>query len=254
MQKSFYFILLLILCLSCKKYKESEKEVYGSYILRLTDSPGEYDHLYIDIQQVSVNVDGIGWVDVGPQAPGIYDILSFDNGMDTLLVNASLPVGTVNQIRLKLGTNNSVVISGISHNLIVASSEQSGIKLNVNTGIYENSATVEWMDFDAGKSVIELGNGSYRLKPVLHSFSASNNGRINGMLLPAAALAHVEAIKGSDTLVAIPEDDGFFQFSGLQGNYKLRFVPSNQTYSEQTLMNNQVSGNQLISIGTITLQ
>lgn len=254
MQKVFYFILLLILSLSCKKHNEGDTETYGSYILRLTDSPGEYDHLYVDIQQVSVNIDGSGWIDVGPQAPGIYDILSFDNGMDTLLVNATLPVGTVTQIRLKLGTNNSVVINGVSHNLIVASSEQSGVKLNVNTNIYENNSTVEWLDFDASKSVIELGNGTYRLKPALRSFSESNNGRINGMLLPAVALAHVEAIKGVDTVVAIPEDDGFFQFSGLQGNYKLRFVPGNQSYSEQILMNNQVSGNQLISVGTITLQ
>ena len=253
MQKLLILLLLTLSIVSCKKDEEANQE-YGSYILRLTDSPGEYDHVYVDIADVSVNISTVGWVDIGPQVPGIYDLLAYDNGLDTLLSNATLPTGTITQIRLILGTNNSVVVNGVSHNLSVPSAQQSGIKLTINSTISANSTLIEWLDFDAGKSVKLLGNGTYQLNPVLHNFSAATNGRINGTLLPADALAYVAAIKGNDTLIAIPEANGFFQFSGLSGNYQLDFIPTIQTYSSQTLTNNVVIGNQISSIGTITLQ
>lgn len=252
MFKTLPLLLIIILLYSCKKENEASQE-FGSYILRLTDSPGEYEHVYIDIQDVSVNISGTGWVDIGPQTPGIYDLLTYNNGLDTLLSNATLPSGTITQIKLILGSDNTVVINGISHNLTVPSAQQSGIKINVSTTIPANGAVVQWIDFDAGKSIIELGNNNYQLKPVLRTFTENTNGRINGTVLPVDAQAYIMATQGNDTLFAIPEADGFFQFSGLAGTYQLDFIPVNNNYSSVTTYNNSVTGNQLLNIGVITL-
>ncbi|MES2556498.1 MAG: DUF4382 domain-containing protein [Bacteroidota bacterium] len=250
--KTIPFFLLLLLVFSCKK-EEDEPQEYGSYMLRLTDSPGEYDHVYVDIQDVSVNVSGQGWIDIGPQVPGIYDLLSYNNGIDTLLSSATLPEGTITQIRLILGSNNSIVVNGISHNLQVPAAQQSGIKLNVHTTISASLDVIEWIDFDAGKSIVEQGNNVYKLVPVLRSYTNATNGRIKGVLLPVDASAYVEAIQGTDTLIAIPESSGFFQFSGLSGTYQLNFIPTNVSYSQQTTFNNAVSGSQILDVGIITL-
>lgn len=253
MIKIIPFLLILTLCFSCKKEEDKPQE-YGSYILRLTDSPGEYDHVYIDIQDVSVNVSGQGWIDIGPQVPGIYDLLSYNNGIDTLLSIATLPEGTITQIRLILGSNNSIVVNGNSHSLIVPAAQQTGIKLNVNTTISASLDVIEWIDFDAGKSVVEQGNNVYKLLPVLRSYTNTTNGRIKGVLLPADALGYIQAIQGTDTLIAIPENSGFFQFSGLSGTYQLNFIPTSASYSQQTTYNNSVAGSQILDVGIVTLQ
>ncbi|MBI3237811.1 MAG: DUF4382 domain-containing protein [Flavobacteriia bacterium] len=253
MIKVIPLLLILLLVFSCKKDEDQPQE-YGSYILRLTDSPGEYEHVYIDIQDVAVNVSGQGWIDIGPQVPGIYDLLNYNNGIDTLLSSATLPEGTITQIRLILGSNNSIVVSGTNYNLIVPAAQQSGIKLNVQTTISSSLDVIEWIDFDAGKSIVDQGNNVYKLLPVLRSYTNASNGRIKGTLLPVDALGYIRAIQGTDTLLAIPESSGFFQFSGLSGTYQLDFIPTNVSYSQQTTYNNSVTGSQILDIGIITLQ
>jgi hypothetical protein len=252
MSRILPLLLITSLLYCCKKENQTTQE-FGSYILRLIDSPGNYEHVYIDIQDISVNVSGTGWVDIGPQAPGIYDLLAYNNGLDTLLSNATLPSGTISQIRLLLGTNNTITVNGISYNLTIPSLQQNGLKINVNTSIPANGSVVQWIDFDAGKSIVELGNNNYQLKPVLRTFTENTNGKISGTLLPPDAQAYIRAIQGNDTLIAIPESNGFFQFSGLSGTYELDFIPDNPNYSSVITYNNSVSGNQLLNIGIVTL-
>lgn len=248
-------ICIALFCFSCKKENQGTANAFGTYILRLTDSPGEYEHVYVDIQDVSVHIAGTGWIDIGPQVPGIYDLLAYNNGLDTLLSQGTLPAGTISQIRIILGSNNSAVINGTTHALSVPSAQQSGVKINVNTAIAANGTTIQWIDFDAGKSISQLPNATYQLKPVLRAYNNSTNGRIKGFVLPGDASPYVKAFNTTDTLLAIPEANGFFQFSGLStGTYQLDFIPGNSSYSPQSLYNNVISGSQITDIGVITLQ
>jgi len=247
------FILLLLPALllvgSCKK---DEPVQYGTYELRLCDSPGNYEHVYLDIQQVSIMVEGSGWEDLSTSV-GVVDILEYNNGLDLLIGSKLVPAGKLIQIRLILGPNNTLVENGNTHTLVIPSSFQSGIKINIDTEIIADGTTKEWLDIDAGSSIKELPNGTYKMTPVLRSFKESDNGRFKGYLLPVEANAHVQAIKGNDTIIVIPEDDGFYQFSGLQGNYKLRFVPGIGTYNTVEMTDNVVTGNQIITVPNITL-
>src|SRR5882672_6357902 len=96
--------------------------------LRLTDAPAAYDAVYIDIRQVEVNVSSDtgttkGWQTVNVLHPGVYNLLNFKNGIDTLLAAADMPAGKLSQMRLVLGNNNSVVINGQSYALTTPSSQ-----------------------------------------------------------------------------------------------------------------------------------
>ncbi|MCD6013195.1 MAG: hypothetical protein K0Q79_3057 [Flavipsychrobacter sp.] len=222
--------------------------------MRLTDAPGDYDAVYIDIQQIVFKVAGRAEVVLIPNRPGIYNLLTFRNGLDTLLVNATVPAGTVEQIRLVLGSNSSIVVDGISYPLNTPSAQESGLKLNFHTTLDVNASYTIWLDFDAGKSILQTGSGTYKLKPVIRAYSALTNGRIEGYVLPAAALATVYAIQGTDTAAAIPNSiDGHFVISGLpQGSYQLLVEPALTAYlSYSTTVN--VSFGTITNVGTITL-
>ena len=83
--------------------------------IRLTDAPGDYEAVYVDIQGVEINAESgeNGWKQLEVNT-GIYNLIEFTNGMDTLLATAELPGGKVSQIRLKLGNDNTVVIDSNS--------------------------------------------------------------------------------------------------------------------------------------------
>lgn len=254
MTKHYIVLFLTITCLlGCKK-KNDEFPQTGNFIVHLTDSPADYDHIYLDIQSIEVNHSSQGWIKIGPTVPGILDILKFNNTFDTLIANAELPVGSLGQIRMVLGSNNTIVVNGITKNLIIPSGGQSGLKINISASIEAEGITEHWLDFKAGSSIIELGNGNYHMIPVLRSFSAQTNGKIVGYALPLNANAYVQLFRGTDTLTTVPEADGFFGFSGIQGsNYNLRIVPTMGSYQDSILPVPEINGNQLHNAGNIVL-
>ncbi len=254
MTKHYLTLILLITCLiGCKK-KETDFTQTGSFALHLTDSPANYDHIYLDIQSIEVNHNSQGWIHIGPASPGIIDILEFNNTFDTLIANAELPVGTLQQIRLTLGSNNTLVVNGIQKNLTIPSGGQSGLKINLNAVIEAGGTTEHWLDFKAASSINELGNGNYQLIPVLSSFNGASNGKIVGYALPLNASTYVQLCRGTDTVTTIPEANGFFGFQGVQGNnYFLRIVPTAGSYQDSIMPLPLINGNQLHNLGNITL-
>lgn len=194
--------------------------------LRLTDAPAQFDGLLLDIQGIEFHTDEAGWVSVDPVMPGIYDILDYRNGADTLLARTTLPAGRLSQVRFLLGENNAIVVDGVEHPLDVPSGQESGLKFNVQEELMPNGSYEFWTDFDAARSIVQTGNGDYKLKPVIRVFTQLTNGKIKGAVLPVDANAIVYAISDTDTVSAIPEVDGFFLLQGLpEGNYTLRIEP-----------------------------
>lgn len=116
-----------------------------------------------------------------------------------------------------------------------------------------------WIDFDASRSIQADnsggGNGNgYRLRSHINIFSRSNSGRIEGKVLPQAADALVMAIKGTDTTMAVPDDDdGEFKFVGLNaGTYRV-FYDGRNGYLDTTINNVIVSRGEDAHLPTVTL-
>jgi hypothetical protein len=81
--------------------------------------------------------------------------------------NAGLPAGDVNQMRLILGSENYVVEDSVASDLLLSSQDKTGLKFNLNATINTGDTVEVLIDFDAEESIIQQGNGSYRLKPVI---------------------------------------------------------------------------------------
>jgi hypothetical protein len=207
--------------------------------VRLTDDPSPYDAVYIDVQQVEVNVSSdtgteTGWQTVPLLRPGVYNLLDFRNGIDTVLAATDLPAGTLSQLRLILGDNNSVVVNGQSYPLKTPSAQESGLKFNIHATLTSDIVYRLWIDFDAGRSIVTTGNGKYLLKPVIRTFTAAIGGSIKGYVLPAAAKPEVWAIQGIDTLLALPDSvTGYYFFGGVNaGSWSLLFHAQDTTYAD----------------------
>jgi Domain of unknown function (DUF4382) len=131
------------------------------------DQAIDYDSVNVHITGVQFHHNEEGWISL-PTTAGFYNLLDFQNGVDTLIVPINeISSGHITQFRMILGEGNYVVVGGISHPLELSSQDESGLKLNLHTDLQEDQTYTLVVDFDASQSVLLNGNGTYRLKPVL---------------------------------------------------------------------------------------
>ena len=153
--------------ISCSKDKTEGNSTLN---VRLTDAPTAYDEVNIDIREVRVKfsddtLSNSGWVTL-TTFPGIYNLLAYQNGVDTLLGTGLFPTQVVKEIRFILGPNNTIKDAGVVYPLTIPSGSESGLKLKVNKELHATLETII-IDFDAALSVTKEGTGNYKLRPVL---------------------------------------------------------------------------------------
>lgn len=228
----------------------------------LVDGPAAYDKVYIDVQSIQVkattDTSQSDWQTLNIPRTGVYNLLDFKNGLETLLGTLQLPAGHISQLRLILGTNNSVVLNGVSYPLATPSSQQSGLKLAINADLLSGIDYKLWIDFDAARSIIQTGNNTYILKPVIRTFTQSESGAIKGIVLPIAAKGWVFAIVNStDTISSTPVDitTGAYLLRGIPANtYKVAFHATIGNYMDTTFSAVTVTTGNITDLGTLTLK
>lgn len=158
---------IAVTLVACDKRGEQQARM----TVKMTDAPANYLAVNVDVIGVSVNTAGGGWIDLPVQA-GVYDLLQLQNNVTVVLANnVVIPTGRINQVRLLLGPNNSITTTTGTFPLTIPSGQESGLKINVNYDIINNANVIMVLDFDAGASVVENGNGSFSLKPVIKVLS-----------------------------------------------------------------------------------
>lgn len=252
MKKVFGFLFLSLVWFAC-----STDSGTARLEVRLTDAPGDYEEVNVDIQDVQVNSgDGTsGWVSLDVQK-GVYNLLDLTNGLDTLLGSAELPVGKISQIRLVLGNNNTIKEKGEIKTLSTPSAQQSGLKLNLNTTLEEGVTYTIKLDFDAARSIVKAGNsGRYNLKPVIRAMEEATSGAIKGTVTPLEASPAIYAIQGTDTVATAFTDttSGKFMLRALPaGSYTVSFSPKTG-YLPLTKDNVTVTVGSVTDVGTVTI-
>ncbi|MEP2671113.1 MAG: DUF4382 domain-containing protein [Cyclobacteriaceae bacterium] len=226
MKKFIVFFVLSIITLAC----DSNEQQTTRLEVRLTDAPGDYEAVNINITGVEVHMDDgspeSGWMELNVEA-GIYDLLKLTNGIDTLLATAELPAGRISQMRLILGDNNTIKVAGQEMPLTTPSGQQSGLKFNIQTDLTEGVVYQVLIDFDAAKSILQTGNSTYKLKPVIRTITSAESGAIKGVVEPMEANPMVFAIIGIDTIASTKASEaGAFLLRGLPaGTYSVSFNP-----------------------------
>lgn len=244
-------IITLIFTFCRKKETPPDPAKPTPYFISITDAPGPYTAVNIDLQ--SVEITGNGQTVVLNTNPGIYNLLNFANGVDTLIATGGLTIDKVQQIRLILGPNNSVVSGGVTYSMDVPSGSESGLKLQVHHTLQAGVAYHVLLDFDAYQSVVEEGNGSYHLKPVIRTVQTAISGAIKGILSQPGVSAVISAKSNGITYTTIADANGNFIFSGLPpGTYSVTVTPVSP-YNSSTISNITVTVGVTNSLGVITI-
>lgn len=207
--------LLFIGFASCSS-DDSNNEGNAKLAIRLTDAPGDYDAVFIDVEEVVIKYNGGQEDRVLGINGGIYDLLKLTAGVNVLLFNDEVPAGEISQIRLILGEENTIVVDGQTLPLDTPSAQQSGLKIQIHQKLEPGILYEFILDFDVDKSIVAKGNGGYSLKPVIRATTVAESGAISGKVLPVGMLSMVTAVNGPTKISS---------YTNLQGDFLLSGVP-----------------------------
>jgi hypothetical protein len=202
---------------------------------------GTFEHVYITVRSVQTHTSGNatdstpGWQELAPQLsshPMQIDLFSTaqTNCVLAQLGSASLPAGDYQQIRLLLVSNspgasdavpsinacagngyNCVILNDNTiHELSLSSQDNTGLKIPPGQivggpiSVAAGQSVDLNIDFNACASIVQHGNGAFRLKPTLTAGQISpNNSGIGGQVIDASS---TKPISGT-VLVAIEQPD-----------------------------------------------
>ncbi len=271
------FIGFAISFTACDK---SDVPKTDTFQLFLTDGPGDFQKVNIDIQKVEIKVDNDSmhknddrfgandndnddhlknkdefgeWIDL-KFTPGIIDVLSLRNGVETKLGEAEIAKGTVRKVRITLGSNNSVIKDSVTYRLglINPTNNYLYVKLfNEHKQKASSNSTKAWIDFDIAKSIVEV-NGAFFLKPVLRPFCEINFAAAQGKVLPMGIKATISFSDGAGfNAVALPAPSGEFKIRGLkEGNYTITYAADGYITQTKTAT---VKKGELTKLSEVTL-
>lgn len=231
----------------------------GSIRIILVDSPATLDSVVICISLVEVHKAGSettqgSWFTINDSLR-YFDLLQLTNGASAVLGDTSLSAGKYTQIRLIVEDGSYVIDNGVKENLNIPSGSQSGIKLNHSFDIESGNLYEFYLDFNVDKSIIQTGNGQYKLKPVIRVIPAIISGSISGRVPSLDADPTIWTMAGSDTVSTFTDVNGLFKLMALpEGNYDVNIIPADTvTYKDTTITGINVLANQNADIGTVTL-
>jgi len=272
------FLFLLIACqkeVSTDTITPAGKTKLSVY---LVDGPTDYQKVLVEIRGIDIKIDtcrrhedddhdGRGCDDDHDSLnnhceiwqsltirPGVYDLLTLRNGVDTLLASGFITTGKIERIKITLGTNNSVLVDSVSHPLRLQNN-QNFVFVNIHREHLDSVSSNNFnlfLDFDLNRSIKYI-NGEYWLKPSLKPFGRHSTGEIEGKVRPVHSFGMIKAYNATDTAFARPEDEGEFKIRGLkEGAYNL-FIDGINGYRDTLLNNINVGRNRETDLGTIRL-
>ncbi len=238
--------------------------------VRLTDAPGNYQAVVLDVQQLEVHLNDpnnpAGWQQLAI-SPQTVNVLDYVNGKSALLVSTDFAPGDIQEIRLVLGPNSYVVgTDNQQYALKTPSGQTSGVKLKLQNVTVPAGTTYQLLlDFDAAKSIVERGNWQpgkdkkerYLLKPVVRVVAQATLAGLRGTVMPAAARPQVLAIRssivGPDTVSTFADASGAFLLNGLPaGTYQVQYFPTTTAPAGQPAYKSVVRTGITIANGQVT--
>ena len=227
--------------------------------IELTDAPGDFDAVFIDVKDVVIKYNGeeddifIDDVDAG-----IYNLLELTGGVSVVLADEELPVGSISQIRLVLGDDNTIVVDGETFPLQTPSAQQSGLKIQVNETLEGGIFYDFLLDFNVEESIVEQGNGGFLLKPVIRATTLAETGAISGSVIPVTDTPVLITTTTSDgeEISAYTDAQGTFMLQGVpEGSYDLTFqVDPELGIPPFTLEDVAVEIGEITTVGEINLE
>jgi len=260
---------------ACKKENvqtpPSNNSKAGTFQVRMTDAPGDYEGLFVEIDKVEAYLENKGWVTLNGTSQ-MVSVLDLTNGNETnIAYNTKVEAGVYSKVRLTFGDENRLKLN---------SSSEQGLKLGEGmsaTGMLDlevsadmttlNQVVIEidekvdaqtganvLLDFNVAESIIENESG-FILNPIIVNIEDEQTGlrgRIEGAVQAAVML------NGQGTSVSTYIDqNGDFLIRGLkEGTYTMLInaeVDGQNTNEVKTIPSIVIVQGRIQNMGTVNL-
>lgn len=212
----------------------------GRVHLVLGDAPYPVDmiesaEVSVEAIRVHISEGGNGWETL-PFTPKTFDLLDLQNGVTAELVDAEVPVGNLDEVRLVISSGQIVLTDGRTMALTVPSGASSGLKIKVRPPItIQGDLTSDvLLDMDVSRSFRPIPSSpqqaadidSFHFNPVVRAANLSTTGSASGYVFSdlgtpgteddeplegASILVHA----GTDSSTALTDTTGYFRVLGL---------------------------------------
>jgi hypothetical protein len=209
----------------------------GSLSFNMIDSPMcGYNAVNVSISKIRIHPSAaaaatdLGWIDIDVVPPRKINLRNPTTGPLDLLAKVMLPPGHYTQIRLVLAANQ--VINPLANSVVKLDGKELPMDLTNGEGIIRmihpfdvtpEGAVDLSFNFDACSSVIDRGNMSYLLRPVVYTLQPANSGAIIGSVDPTVFASHAMVTAQQDGVIikaVMPDAMGNFSLSPISaGSY-----------------------------------
>lgn len=155
-------------------------------IISVADAPvDELSEVNIVVSSLSLRSESgeDSWYDLELTGTAPINLLDYQNGEKLPLgLSEDIPLGNYSQIRVILDENEPITaknLAGEDVAIKAPSATSSGIKINYNITIEENSSTQITLDFDLLQSIKKTGK-SYMMRPVIRPSNDNLSARLSG--------------------------------------------------------------------------
>lgn len=227
------FVLVIIAACTKEQMKQAGNEAANGLTVRMTDNPGDYIGLNMQIVKVDAYLEGSGWVNLSNETQ-MVDIATLTNGNSKVIATKSnIQAGHYTNLKITFGTQNTITVladAGDSSNLRVAHQTaityegQREIIVETDINVDAKAGAELLVDFDVAKSVI-AGIKGYVVKPVIvwvKDQKTAVKGELEGGVTAVLVLSD-----GKDSFSVFTDIKGGFYFKGIKpGVYKLVIYPA----------------------------
>ena len=247
-------LLALMVALTFTSCEKEDMEAYGEFEVYMTDSPGAYESLEVEIEKIEAYHESDGWITLNEDVQ-VLDILTLTNGREEKVAkNERTRSGNYSKVRITFGANNnlSVDVLGISTDFALGVDSQ--VEIEIETMIEEGQSSRLLLDFHVGESVQGSANSSFTLTPVITVITDENTG-VQGSVQDSQRV-YLQFSGNGENFDGYSDNQGNFMIHGMAaGTYSLTIQPEDtENYpSEVYIENVTVMDGVITNTGTIML-
>lgn len=256
-KKSMMFIALLsFVAMGCNKDK-------SDLSVKMTDSPGNYATLQVEIEDVEVYTESEGWVALESETQSV-NVVELNNGATAELASSSdIEAGTYTKARINFGTDNFVEVydeNGNTHRKELKFDGDGVIEVDMNEEIIASSSNEVIFDFDVEESVEEVEQSdTFDFEPKMKVLLNFDTG-VEGQIEASSNFQGFIKMDGDEDYSGYTDANGNFQIRGMsEGSYDIYlFVPKDVAASlglglELKIGEAMVTKGEINALGTIEL-